>query len=309
MLLTAALSVLAMILDSLLGEARRFHPLVGFGHYAQWLKRKCYPAKDAAPSQLFFRGVLCWCCAVLPWVGIAIVWIAFAPTWLVLGSSVVILYLAIGVRSLAEHGLNVAQPLLQGNLERAREQLSRIVSRDTQILTQEQVATATVETVIENTHDAVIAPLVWFAIAGLPGVVLFRLSNTLDAMWGYKNTEFLYFGRCAARMDDVLGWLSARVTVVLFSCIKLRALKQAMELGRQWYSPNAGPVMAAGGAVLHVNLGGDAIYHGEKKSRPCLSEGVPANVRHIQQAIRIMYVSAYLWLALIGLVGATVWLY
>lgn len=309
MLLTACLSLLAMVLDHVLGEVRRFHPLVGFGYYAMWLKRKLYPAQNASPLRLFIMGVMCWSCAVLPWVGLSVVWIYLAPTWLVLGSSVVVLYFAIGARSLAEHAQHVAEPLRQGDIKAAREQLSWIVSRETHSLTQEQVATATVETVIENTHDAVIAPLFWFAIAGLPGVVLFRLSNTLDAMWGYKNTEYNYFGRCAARMDDVLGWLSARVTVVLISLIKPHALFQAIRFGRHWYSPNAGPVMAAGGAVLCVSLGGDAIYQGEKKSRPCLSEGESANVKHIRRAIRIMYVSAYFWLGLLGLVGAVLWLY
>jgi len=309
MLLGAFVVLCALLLDRMLGEVKQWHPLVAFGHYAESVLAMCYPPHHSSAFKTVLLGAIAWLACVLPWVIIALLLDAYLPYGLHVMVSIGVLYFAIGARSLAEHADQVYAPLSEGDIQPARIAVANIVSRDTHALTDNQVATATVETVVENTHDAVIAPIVWFLLFGMAGVVLFRLSNTLDAMWGYKNTRFIYFGRFSARVDDVLGWFSARVTVALFAIFNWRALLQAYTLGRQWYSPNAGPVMAAGGAVLNLQLGGAAVYHGAEKPRPLISEGESVSYEHIKQAVKLMYRATYMLVAILFLLGAIQWLY
>lgn len=306
---TVLVIAIALFLDRIFGELKRAHPLVMFGELAKLCRDRLYIKTKTDNRQQLIRGSMAWCICVLPFVMLAGLIEYYFNDYLVLILSALVLYVAIGANSLAQHAMAVYTPLIQGDIAQARVALSMIVSRDTQTLNEQAIATATVETVIENTHDAVIAPIVWYLIFGLPGIVLFRLSNTLDAMWGYKNEEFLYFGRWAARVDDVLGWISARVTVLLFACFNIRALTAVFVLGRKWYSPNAGPVMAAGGAVLNVQLGGDAQYHGQLKSRPLLSEGESASAMHILESIKVMYRVTYLLFGILVLIGGVQWLY
>lgn len=310
---TSLVVICALCLDKLLGEPVRFHPLVGFGRYAAWVEGLFYSSTFSG-KRLFVHGVMAWCVAVLVPVIILVNMVNLVPYAVQVLISVVVLYLSIGARSLAEHGKAVGEPLTQGNIQDAREQLWRIVSRDTQDLNATQMSTATVETLTENTHDAVIAPIFWFLLFGAPGVLLFRLANTLDAMWGYKNTRYKYFGKFSARVDDVLGWLSARLTVCLFILVsisrgRILGCEKIIHWARSWYSPNAGPVMAAGAFVLNVRLGGPAPYHGVLKTRPWLGTGDVPSAKHIQQAIGLMYQSTYVLVFILCVIGVLQWLY
>lgn len=317
-LLDSAVIILsALVLDAVFGEAKRCHPLVMFGHYAARCEAWFYPKHDMHNTLLFMRGLACWCVTVLVPSGflLAIYFVSPSPLQPVL--SVIVIYFAIGARSLAEHGDRVAQPLLNRDMTSAREQLNMIVSRDTQDLNEAQISRATVETITENTHDAIIAPIFWFLIFGVAGVIVFRLANTLDAMWGYKNNRYEYFGKFSARVDDVLGWPSARLTVCLFILLstvkgRVKGCWRIYNWGRSWYSPNAGPVMAAGAFALNVCLGGPAPYDGVLKSRPWLGDEVntqPPTAIHIQQAIQLMYQSSYALVCILFVVGAIQWLY
>lgn len=311
---SAIIVLLAMCLDALLGELKRAHPLVLFGRYAARCEAWFYPKQPMQQQEVIFWGALCWCVAVLIPTGVLIAIYSFSPNAGQTVFGIIVLYFAIGARSLAEHGQAVAQPLITQDLLGAREQLKMIVSRDTQNLNESQISTATVETITENTHDAVIGPIFWFLVAGVPGVIVFRLANTLDAMWGYKNSRYEYFGKFSARVDDVLGWPSARLTVLLFMFAAFfkghrQGYGRIVTWGRSWYSPNAGPVMAAGAFALGVRLGGSAMYQGVLKSRPTLGEGVPAQERHIQQAIGLMYLSMMMLVVILFVIGAIQWLY
>ena len=143
----------------------------------------------------------------------------------------------------------------------------------------------------------------WFAILGGPGALLFRLANTLDAMWGYKNARFMQFGWAAARFDDLLNWPAARLTAISYALLGQTriALQSWKTQAPHWDSPNAGPVMSAGAGALGLKLGGAARYEGEWHERPTLGAGAAAGADDIERALRLVRRSVLLWLAVIGL--------
>lgn len=285
-----------MGLDALLGEPRRWHPLVGFGRMAQAIERGLH--RDAR-----LRGVLAWCLAVLPAVALTAVIAHLLATWSAWASmafSAAMLYLAIGHRSLGEHARAVEAPLRAEDLDAARSAVARMVSRDTQALDASQVAAAATESVLENGADAVFGALFWFAVLGAPGVVLYRLANTLDAMWGYRTPRHERFGWAAARIDDGLNYVPARLTALTYAVLgdTRRALRCWRRQAPLWDSPNAGPVMAAGAGAIGVQLGGPAPYHGRWEDRPALGEGVAPEADAIGAALRLVRHGVWLWLGI-----------
>src|SRR5690606_10773663 len=265
----ALLSVAAVALDALLGEPKRWHPLVAFGRFADRIEQRFNGEGRGWRS----HGVTAWVIAVVPLTLLATAF-SWAPYvgWIV---GIVALYWALGLRSLGEHVTPVATALRSDDLEEARARVGYLVSRQTSELDKTEVARAAAESVLENGSYAVFAALFWFAVAGAPGVVLYRLSNTLDAMWGYRNERFERFGWAAARIDDALNYLPARLAALTYALLgqTRRALRCWRAQAPSWDSPNAGPVMAAGAGALGVVLGGPAIYHGELHTRPPLGEG------------------------------------
>ncbi|MFT5591835.1 MAG: adenosylcobinamide-phosphate synthase [Oceanicoccus sp.] len=311
---SAFIIISALVLDALLGEVKRHHPLIMFGNFATRCEILFYPKKDTNNKTTIVLGAVCWCVTVFIPTSVLCVLYVMTPNCLQNVFAVLIVYFAIGARSLAEHGREVATPLIHNDMAGARQQLSMIVSRDTQDLNEAQISSATVETITENTHDAVIAPIFWFLVLGVAGVIIFRLANTLDAMWGYRNARYEYFGKFSARVDDILGWPSARLTVGLFIIVsilngRIKDLLRIYTWARSWYSPNAGPVMAAGAFALNVRLGGPAPYHGVLKSRPWLGDGEQPNAMHIKLSILLMYQSSYVLVSILFAVGAIQWLY
>ncbi len=296
----AVLMALGVALDLALGEARRWHPLVGFGNLVKAIERTL----NQRPV-LRLRGVLAWSLAVLPPVLLAAWLLAAAPWWLAALLHAALLYFCIGLRSLREHTLPIAQALATGDLPQARRLTSYIVSRDTRHSSEQDLAKAGVESLLENGNDAVFGTLFWFLVAGGPGALLFRLANTLDAMWGYRTARFLHFGWAAARIDDALNWLPARLTALSYAWLGQR--RQAMACWKEqapaWSSPNAGPVMAAGAGALGLALGGPAIYDGELEQRPPLGRGPMPQGPDIVRAWRLVAMSTALWLAVISAVA------
>ena len=297
----------ALILDRLLGEPARWHPLVGFGRMVTAIEKQ-FNTQPARPWQSMLKGSAALLLVTLPILGVA-VWLSIRLDGLLLMlAQAVTLWLAISLRGLTEHGRAVAQPLQRGDLTKARQQVSRIVSRQASALDERGVAAAATESMLENGADAVFASLFWFLIGGIPGVVLHRLVNTLDAMWGYRSSRFLYFGRPAARLDDILGWLPARLTALTYALLADRKL--AIQCWRtqapQWDSPNAGPVMAAGAGALNVRLGGPSPYADGIKQRPTLGGTLAANATSIEAAIGLVRHGTWLWLGIIFAVTALV---
>jgi adenosylcobinamide-phosphate synthase len=297
--LSVALAAAAGVaLDRLLGETPRWHPLAGFGKLADALERA---ANRGAWPRL--HGACAWALAVAPWVALAAWARSQGPVgWLL---DVALLYLALGGRSLAEHAGHVFADLQAGDLPAARAHVGGIVSRDTAALDESSVARACVESTLENGNDAVFGALFWFALLGGAGAVLFRLANTLDAMWGYKTERFLRFGWAAARLDDVLNYFPARLTAASYTLLgdTRTALACWHRQAPLWESPNAGAVMAAGAGSLGLMLGGPAIYHGRIEARPVLGAGRPACGGDIPRALSLVRRGIALWLAAFLMIG------
>ncbi|WP_243647227.1 adenosylcobinamide-phosphate synthase CbiB [Aestuariirhabdus litorea] len=301
--------ILALWMDWRWGEPRRFHPLVGFGWLASQLER--HLNRFALSPLSIAGGGVALLLLLLP----PLLLIAALLTVPVVGElmGVLLLYLCLGGRSLMEHGRAVMEPLAAGELEVARQRVAMIVSRDTAELDESGVCRATLESILENGADAIFATLFWFMVAGPLGAVAHRLVNTLDAMWGYRSDRYRYFGRIAARLDDVMNYLPARLCALSYAVAG--AFGAAMHCWRtqasQHDSPNAGVVMAAGAGALRCQLGGPARYRGQWHNRPpfgCGAEPRPGDIecalQQVWQALLLWIGGAlFLWVAFWGVPG------
>jgi len=292
----ASAVVAAFLLDALLGEPKRWHPLVGFGWLASHVEHKLN--NSSSPLRLRILGLMAWLILLLPIAAISYFATHSIVAWL---ADVTLLYFSIGASSLFLHAKQIFKPLSQHKLAEARHAVSMIVSRDTSQLNETEIATATVESVLENGNDAIFGAIFWFLLFGGIGAVMFRLANTLDAMWGYRTSRYQYFGWAAARLDDLLNLIPARLTAFSYALCghTLSAIQCWHSQASTWYSPNAGPVMAAGAGAIQVKLGGAATYHGQRKQRPTLGVGESANQSHILSAINLVKRSVGLWCTLI----------
>lgn len=290
---TALLASGAVLLDALLGEPRHYHPLVGFGYLAQQVETRLYATQR-------WCGSLAVAVLLIPFMTLAA--LATRLPYLGDGFDLLLLYFGLGLRSLHDHARPVATALQRGDDTVARRLAGQLVSRDTATL---DSANATTESVLENGNDAVFGALFWFVIAGGAGVLMYRLANTLDAMWGYRTERYQQFGWAAARLDDVLNTIPARLTALTYAL--LGNTRQALYCWRtqapQWKSPNAGPVMAAGAGALGIQLGGVARYHGVWHRRPILGCGQAASGVDIMRALRLVRYGVWLWLSGLLLLG------
>lgn len=271
-----ALTVLgALALDRWWGEPPlRWHPVAWMGHGLGAAGRRL--RRQPAGARAFVAGALAWTAGalgVLALAGLAqrgVQWLATAPAplgglgvglSLLLGSALLKPMLA--WRMLRDEVKAVDQALAV-SLAQARGQLARLVSRDTQALDAPSVREAAIETLAENLNDSVVAPLFWFAVAGLPGAALYRFANTADAMWGYRG-DWEWAGKWAARADDVLSWLPARLTAWLLSVAvghrrSWRGVRGLAAQAGRTPSPNSGWPMGAMALLLGCRLGKPGVY-------------------------------------------------
>ncbi len=286
---------LAVALDFMLGEPKRYHPLVGFGWLASRLEKQLNN-KNQLFTQQRFVGFIGLMLLITPLIYAAFFLVHIKPLGFITDS--LLLYFALGHKSLHDHARAVTHALHNENMEGARESASYMVSRDSAAI---EPISATVESVLENGNDGVFGALFWFYIAGGTGALAFRLINTLDAMWGYKTPRFYYFGWAAAKLDDLVSYLPARLTALTYALIgnTRSALRSWSKQAPLWDSPNAGPVMASGAGAMQVRLGGAACYQGEWHQRPILGEGKAPTQKDIEKALLLVRYGLYIWLSLV----------
>ena len=303
-------AVAAFLFDALIGDPRsKFHPVVLIGKLISFLEKILRRDSDGYIKKICKGGVLVSLVLAISYgAGVLILILAgFTKSFTVkIFIEAIVLSFMISPRSLAEAGRELYYLLTVGNLAQARYKVGWIVGRDTNYLNEPEIVRATVETVSENTVDGIISPLFYFAVGGLPLAVAYRAVNTMDSMLGYKNEKYLYFGRVAARLDDVANFIPARLTAILFiaaAFILNLDYKNAFEMMRRdahkHPSPNGGYAEATVAGALNIQLGGINSYFGVPHFRAYM--GDPNELlepAHILGAIRLMYAATILFLCL-----------
>ncbi len=318
----AATPALAFLLDTLLGDPHSsWHPVVLIGRLISACEKFLYPRNAASPARLFWGGALVVALVVGlvgALMGALTVWAKETGPVVYAAVSAVVLYFTISPRALLRDGMAIVSLLRAGNLPEARHRLSWIVGRDTEDLEEPDIARGVVETIAENTTDGVLSPLFYFLLAGPVGAACYRAANTMDSMLGYKNERYLYFGRVAARLDDVLNYIPARLTFLLFvvsAWILGYDAKNAWRIGlrdaKKHPSPNGGYAEAPTAGALHVRLGGWNRYEGKPEFREYMGDADrPLAAADITASVKIMYAATIMFLLLmtgIFWIGHTTW--
>ena len=281
--------------DRIFGDPARFHPVAGFGRAALALERLVWRPSRAA-------GVVHTAALVAA--------AAALGRQSKLGPRALVVWTALGGRSLESAAVALGSALAAGDIARARALAPTLVGRDPSELDAGELSRATVESVAENTSDAVVAPLLWAAIGGAPAVAAYRAINTLDAMVGHKDERYREFGWAAARLDDVVNWPAARLTALLtigaaplVGGSPAAAWRAAWTDGRLHPSPNAGRVEGAFAGALGIRLGGVNRYTHGIERRADLGVGTPPTVADISRSVTLARIVSIAALAVAILVA------
>ena len=289
--------LLGFAADRVLGDPQHLHPVAGFGNAAAALERRLYA--DSRPRGAAHTAALVGAAMV---VGVVAERAARNPVAEAVATAVVA-WTVLGGRSLEREALAVDALLRAGDLPAARERLTNLVGRDTSALEESEVARAVVESVAENTSDAVVAPLLWGAVAGMPGLLGYRAANTLDAMVGHHNHRYERFGWAAARFDDLVNLPGSRIAgaaTLLASPGTARSAAKAWRRDAAAHpSPNAGVVEATFAGALGIRLGGTNRYYGSRlEHRSVMGDGRAVRPEDIGRAARLA--------RRVGIIGAVV---
>ena len=312
--------VAGFFLDQLLGDPRGIpHPVIFMGRLISALeKRLMKPSEDlsgpslkAARRRQFFFGcvaavvviavstavpmALMWCCRrIHPALGVA--------------AACLLCWQMFAAKGLKKESMKVFEAFRQQDREAARQAVSMIVGRDTSALDEEGIIKAAVETVAENTSDGVIAPMCFMAVGGPAGAYLYKAVNTMDSMIGYRSEKYEYFGKCAARMDDVFNFIPARLSGLLMIAAAAVGGRDGAGALRNFRrdrlchaSPNSAQTESACAGALGIRLGGPAVYFGELHEKPYIGDAVrEPEYDDIPRANRLMYISSFLGLLLLS---------
>lgn len=301
---TALALVLGFFIDLLVGDPRwLYHPVRIIGHGISFLEnhlRTCFPKTEKGEQRAGFLLVILICAgsAAVPF---GILYLAYR-IHLVFGICLEILmcYQMLAVKSLKDESMRVFEELKKGDLEGARYAVSMIVGRDTRTLDEAGVTKAAVETVAENTSDGIIAPLFYMAIGGPVLMFFYKGVNTMDSMVGYKNEKYLNFGRYAAKFDDIMNYIPARISAWLMIAASYmcgfdgkNAAKIYIRDRYNHASPNSAQTEAVMAGALDIQLAGNAYYFGKLYEKPTIGDNIrPVESQDIQRANRLLYVSA-----------------
>ncbi len=301
---------LGFVLDAMIGDPQGWwHPICAIGSLISKSERFLRHLFPKTPSGEFWAGVLMWCtvCVAACAVPFALLYLAgLIHPWLRVALETVMCFQIFARRSLRDAAMQVYERLTADDLQGARTCVGYIVGRDTGALTAEGVTKAAVETVAENTSDGVIAPMLFLMLGGAPLGFLYKAVNTMDSMVGYKNEKYLYFGRFAAKMDDVCNWIPARLSAL---CMITGAGIVGMDMRgafriwrrdrRNHASPNSAQTESVCAGALQVQLAGTAFYFGKRYEKPTIGDATrPIAPQDIAQACRLMTVGAILALVL-----------
>jgi adenosylcobinamide-phosphate synthase len=298
--------IAGVIADAIAGDPARSHPVALFGQLMTAVEQRVY-ADRAGPGIAYTAGG-----AIL---GVGPLLVAARVTGASPAGRAAVTaataWAAVASRSLCGVARQIATALSAGDLAQAREALPCLCGRDPQQLDEAGIIRAVVESVAENTSDAIVAPLVWGALAGPAGVSGYRAVNTMDAMVGHHSPRYERFGRASARADDVANWIPARVTALLAACCApavggrpARTWQTARDYGPSHPSPNAGWCEAAFAGALGVRLGGVLSYSGSTEHRPEIGTGRAPATGDIARAIRLSRAVTASTTALAALVAA-----
>lgn len=306
---------LAYLLDQWLADPPHWpHPVKLMGRLIQRLEQHLYPSWGSKQRQLL--GGLLLVILVLvssyttAWLGLQVMlWLHPALGYVF---ALYLAYASISAKGLKLAALEVLNPLERGDISEARKKLSLIVGRDTQTLCEEGIARAVVETVAENFSDGVIAPLFYFVIGGAPLAILYKAINTMDSMVGYQSQRYQYFGRVAAKLDDVANWVPARLSVVFLIVAGLisgfdwkSGVHTALSDGRNHKSPNAGWPEAAVAGMLSIQLGGANTYFGTLVVKPTIGQpGRKVDGEAVKQSLKLLELAS--GMAMIAALALTV---
>lgn len=281
--------LLGYVADLLFGDPRSWpHPVKGYGRLirygTQWLN---------SGAARFWKGMLLTitlCAATFAFFYFAQKGLSQWPVaWY--GFTTIFVFFALANKSLLQEGKQVFDTLHHQGVEAGRERLSWIVGRDTAHLSPHQIRIAVMESMSENLSDGVVAPLCFYAVLGLPGMMVYKMINTLDSMIGYKNEKYLYFGRFAARLDDVANYIPARITALLMILLygSSRAWHFVIRYGGAHASPNSGYPEAALAGILDCRFGGPNTYEGEIVHKPYIGEN-ERSIEH-EEFGKVMYLN------------------
>ncbi|WP_054028876.1 adenosylcobinamide-phosphate synthase CbiB [Bacillus sp. FJAT-28004] len=305
------LSAAAIAMDWIVGDPKwPTHPVIWIGRLIRLLERKLAPERfKERPAAVRGLGVVLTLVTLVASCGTMwlLVWAADAiHTWLGYAVSAWFISTTLAVKGLKEAALLVYQPLVSGNLEEARKYVGYIVGRDTAELDEREASRAAIETVAENTVDALVSPLLFALIGGAPLAMLYRAANTLDSMVGYRNEKYKYFGWCSARTDDVLNYIPARLTGVMLTLSTL--FDRRMKAKQAWLairtfahlhpSPNSGIPESAVAGALGIELGGMNSYFGVTSERARMGWPTrPLEPNDIVLSVRLLYSVSFILFA------------
>ena len=303
--MNSAISLLiGWMLDLLIGDPIRLpHPIVWFGKMIAFLEHRlnkgAHRKLKGALTALFLVGVV----FLVTW-GIRYLLSPY-PSYLTIVFDALIIFYCLAGTTLIREVLAVFRAL-ERSLDEGRQQVARIVGRDTTELSAQEVRTAALETLAENLSDGVIAPLFWFALLGTPGMLAYKMVNTLDSMIGYQTARYRDFGCWAAHIDDIANYLPARLTAFLMilsqrNCFSPSLYRFVWRNGRKHASPNSGYPEAALAGILNCRFGGPHTYFGQRFDKPYIGDNDRLlNIYDMKKAIRVNRM-AELWMVIIVL--------
>lgn len=288
-LMDVALPLLVgVLMDCVLGDPMGLpHPVVGYGRLISFFEHRWNHGQNRKLKGMLMTVLLVAGAAAVVW-GV-LVMARNLSVWLEVVLSAVLIFYCLAGKTLIDEVQAVFRET-DVSLERGRKQVARIVGRDTSELTAQEVRIAALETLAENLSDGVVAPLFWYMVAGVPGMMAYKMVNTLDSMVGYKNERYRDFGCFAARLDDVANYIPARLTALLMVLVSGRwsLLAFVKRYGRQHASPNSGYPESALAGILDCRFGGPHVYFGQVVDKPWIGENCRAvNTADMQVAVAV----------------------